>query len=292
MALSFIKEISEVLAKKTGQSPDEIARLIEHPPSLELGDYSFPCFGAAKALKKNPNEIAKELASQFPISQRIKKIQATGPYLNFFVDSTFYQPELLETILNQKEHYGASTIGKNKTILIEYSSPNIAKPFHVGHFRGTIIGNSLKKIHEMLGYKVIGINYLGDWGTQFGKLIVAYKKWGDKAELKKDPIKYLNSLYIQFHAEAEKDPSLEDEARHWFKKCEEKDTEALTLWKEFKDLSLKEFEKIYAQLNIHFDEVSGESLYDEKISSTFTHIKSKLQTQISEGALIVDLRSE
>src|SRR3989338_8334807 len=289
MLLSFVKEIAEFLEKKTGQPQVEILRLIDQPPSLELGDYSFPCFGTAKALKKNPNEIAKDLASQFPTTKHFKKAEAKGPYLNFFIDVLAYQAELLEAILNQKETYGTDSIGKNKTILIEYSSPNIAKPFHIGHFRATIIGNSLKKIHAALGYKVIGINYLGDWGTQFGKLIVAYKKWGDKSHLKKDPIKYLNSLYIQFHAEAEKDPSLEDEARHWFKKCEEKDTEALTLWKEFKDLSLKEFEKIYAQLNIHFDEVSGESLYDEKMASTLTHIKSKLQTQISEGALIVDL---
>ena len=241
MPLSFVKDIAEFLSKKTGQSQDEIIPLIDQPPSLEMGNYSFPCFGVAKALKKNPNEVAKELAEQFPSSKRLKKAEAKGPYLNFFVDPAPYQTELMDTILNPKESYGSSHLGKNKTILIEYSSPNIAKPFHVGHFRATIIGNSLKKIHEALGYKVIGINYLGDWGTQFGKLIVAYKKWGDKAELKKDPIKYLNSLYVQFHAQAEKDPSLEDEARSWFKKCEEKDKEALALWKEFRELSLKEF---------------------------------------------------
>jgi len=234
MTLSFVKEIAAFLEKNTGQPQNEIIRLIDQPPSLELGDYSFPCFGTAKALKKNPTEVAKELVSQFPVSERFKKVEAKGPYLNFFVDTKIYQAELLEMILNQKETYGTSDFGQHKTILIEYSSPNIAKPFHVGHFRATIIGNSLKKIHEALGYKVIGINYLGDWGTQFGKLIVAYKKWGDKAELKKDPIKYLNSLYVQFHAQAEKDPSLEDEARLWFKKCEEKDKEALSLWKEFR----------------------------------------------------------
>ncbi len=289
MPLSFVKEISEFLAKKTGTSKNDIIRSIDQPPSLELGNYSFPCFSAAKIFKKNPNEMAKELASQFPVSKHFKKVEAKGPYLNFFIDPESYQTELIETILNQKETYGTETLGKNKKILIEYSSPNIAKPFHVGHFRATIIGNSLKKIHEALGYKVIGINYLGDWGTQFGKLIVAYKKWGDKTQLKKDPIKYLNSLYVQFHGEAEKDPTLEDEARLWFKKCEEKNKEALTLWKEFRELSLKEFEKIYSQLNVHFDEISGESLYEDKIAPTITHIKSKLQAQISEGALIVDL---
>ena len=289
MTLSFVKEIAAFLEKNTGQPQNEIIRLIDQPPSLELGDYSFPCFGTAKALKKNPTEVAKELVSQFPVSERFKKVEAKGPYLNFFVDTKIYQAELLEMILNQKETYGASDLGQHKTILIEYSSPNIAKPFHVGHFRATIIGNSLKKIHEALGYKVIGINYLGDWGTQFGKLIVAYKKWGDKTQLKKNPIKYLNSLYVQFHVEAEKNPSLEDEARSWFKKCEEKDKEALTLWKEFRELSLKEFEKIYTKLNVHFDEISGESFYDEKIAPTLSHIKSKIKTQISEGALIIDL---
>ncbi|MBI3019208.1 MAG: arginine--tRNA ligase [Deltaproteobacteria bacterium] len=289
MALSFIKKIADFLSKKTGQNKEDLILLIEHPPSLELGNYSFPCFGTAKVLKKNPDEVARELALQFPVSKYFKKAEAKGPYLNFFIDPLSYQTELISEILNQKENYGASNIGQNKTILIEYSSPNIAKPFHVGHFRATIIGNSLKKIHEALGYKVIGINYLGDWGTQFGKLIVAYKKWGAKAQLKKDPIKYLNSLYIQFHSEAEKNPSLEDEARLWFKKCEEKNKEALALWKEFRELSLKEFKKIYAELDVHFDEISGESLYDEKIAPTISYIKSKIQTQISEGALIINL---
>ena len=289
MTTSFVQEISQFLSQKTKKDPSFFVPFIEKPPSLEMGDYSFICFPLAKELKKNPKDLAQELAQAFPPSPHFDKVISTGPYLNFFVNQKFYQTEIIQDIVNKKELYGSSHEETPKTIVLEYSSPNIAKPFHIGHFRATIIGNSLKKIFEMLGHTCIGINYLGDWGTQFGKLICAFKKWGDVKDLKDDPIQYLHSLYVRFHSEAKSNPSLEEEAREWFKKCEKKDPEALKLWKEFKELSLKEFKLIYDDLHVQFDEVSGESHYDEFIPKTISEIQASLKTQISEGALIIDL---
>ncbi len=285
-------------AKVKGETLEKILENLSHPPSVEQGDYAYACFSAAKTLQKNPQELSRELAEKFKPSRFparfIEKVVSSGPYLNFFVNKKFYQKEIIDHILKQKESYGHSRIGKGEKILIEYSSPNIAKPFHIGHFRATIIGNALKKIHLALGYKCIGINYLGDWGTQFGKLITAFKKWGDETKLSDpivEPIKYLNSLYVRFHEEVKQDPSLEDEARLWFKRCEENDREAIRLWKKFKSASLKEFKKIYDFLGITFDVVSAESEYNDDIEKTIALLKEKTPAKISEGALIVDLQS-
>ncbi len=285
------KEIADFLSRETGEAPEKILENLSHPPTVSQGDYAYACFSAAKTLARNPQELSRELAQKFKPSRFVEKVISSGPYLNFFANKEFYQKEMIDPILKQKESYGHSRIGKGEKILIEYSSPNIAKPFHIGHFRATIIGNALKKIYLALGYKCIGINYLGDWGTQFGKLITAFKKWGNEAKLKKDPIKYLNSLYVRFHEEVKQDPSLEDEARLWFKKCEENDREAIRLWKKFKSVSLKEFKKIYDFLGITFDVISAESEYNDDIEKTIALLKEKTPAKISEGALIVDLTS-
>ena len=289
MLEKFSKEILAFIQKETGVS---IAPTnIEHTPNLEMGDYAVGCFELSKKLKKNPAETARDLAQKFS-SPLFEKAQAQGPYLNFFVKKDLYQCEILKDVLNQKERYGTKNIGQGKKVVLEYSSPNIAKPFHVGHFRATNLGNALKNTYQALGYQTVSINYLGDWGTQFGKLITAYKKWGDPQQLKKDPIPYLTSLYVKFHEEVKTDTTLEDAARAWFQKCEAQDPEALSLWKQFKDLSLQEFQKLYSQLNITLDQVSGESQYNDQIQKTIDTLKAKGLTQKSEGALIVDLEKD
>lgn len=289
---SASQDITTFLSKETGESRESILDHLSHPPQISQGDYAYACFTVAKGSGKNPQQLSQELAAKFKSSDAVEKAVPVGPYLNFFVNKSRYQQEIVGTILKQKTTYGHANVGKGKKIVIEYSSPNIAKPFHVGHFRATIIGNALKKIHEALGYHCIGINYVGDWGTQFGKLITAFKKWGEEERLKKKPIQYLNSLYVRFHEEAKRDPTLEDEARAWFKKCEQNDKEAIRLWKKFKQLSLKEFKKIYAFLGVKFDVFSAESEYNPVIEKTIALLKEKTPAKISEGALIVDLAQD
>lgn len=289
MNLQLIEPVIDFLSAQTGKPKETFLSFIEHPPSVEMGHYAFPCFSLAKEFKKNPTEISQELAQKFTGNSIIEKVIAQGPYLNFFLNKKKYQSEIIQDILKNKNKYGHSSLGKKKTILIEYSSPNIAKSFHVGHLRATILGQALKNMYAALGYRCIGMNYLGDMGTQFGKLITAFKHWGNEKELKKNPIHYLNSLYVRFHEEAKTNPSLEDEARSWSKKCEERNKEALTLWKQFKDLSLKEFKKIYKILNIKFNKIESESLYIDVIDETIQTIKQHMETKISDGALIIDL---
>lgn len=290
MNSTLIAPIAGYLSTQIGKPKEIFIPFIEHPPSISFGHYAFPCFSLSKELKKNPAQIAQELAQKFNPHSWIEKVQAQGPYLNFFLNKEKYQSEIIDEILRNKNKHGNSTSEKKKTILIEYSSPNIAKSFHVGHFRATILGQALKNIYQSLGYHCLGINYLGDWGTQFGKLIVAFRTWGNEKALKKEPIPYLNSLYVRFHEEVKINPELEDKARHWFKKCEEKDKEALKLWRKFKEVSLKEFKKIYKTLNIKFDEFSGESLHNDIIPKTLEEVKNHIHTEISEGALIIDLQ--
>jgi arginyl-tRNA synthetase len=284
--MEFEKIIVNILKKETKLK--EIS--LEVPPSIELGDYTFPCFQLSNQRKKSPNEIANELAKQIPKEYFIKDIVANGPYLNFFLNYENLIKETLTKISLKKKNFGKQKIGKNKKIVIDFSSPNIAKPFSIGHLRSTVIGNSLYKIHKFLGYKVMGVNHLGDWGTQFGKLILAYKKWGEEQKLKKEPIKYLLKLYIKLHKEIEKNPKLEDQARQEFKKLEEKNKESIKLWRIFKKLSLTEFRKIYDLLDIKFDSYKGESFYNTKSNKTIKKIHKKLKTTLSEGALIIDLK--
>lgn len=281
--MAFEEEIKKLLKD---YSKDVV---LEVPPDPKLGDYAFPCFSLAKSMKKSPVEIAKEIASKLKPSKSIEKIQAVGPYVNFFINNAKRAETILNDILKKKEKYGSSTLGKGKNAVIDFSAPNIAKPFGIGHLRSTVIGNALYKILSFLGYKCIGVNHLGDWGTQFGKLIVAYKKWGKEKELEKEPIKYLYNLYVKFHKEAEKNEKFNDDARTWFKKLEDGDSEATELWELFKQVSLDEFKKYYDKLEIKFDSYAGESFYNKMLDKTVKEVKSKVKTEISEDALIVNL---
>ncbi|MBC7087692.1 MAG: arginine--tRNA ligase [Tissierellales bacterium] len=282
-AINLLADNIDVLTR------DEISKLIEIPPSYEMGDFAFPVYKLSKEYKKAPNLISKELEENLPDNEYFEKIEAVGPYLNFFIDKEKLASVVIEEIKEKKEKYGSSSLGEGKKVIVEFSSPNIAKPFHIGHIRSTVIGNSLSKIYKFLGFDVVTINHLGDYGTQFGMLISAYKRWGDKKQIESDPIRELLKLYVRFNSEAEKDPELMDEARFWFKKLEEKDEEALELWQWIRDISLKEFHKVYDLLNISFDSYAGESFYSDKMPAVVEEMKEKGLLKESEGALIVDL---
>ncbi|MGD9677502.1 MAG: arginine--tRNA ligase [Vulcanibacillus sp.] len=281
------KYVSEILTKYLDLTENEIITLLEIPPSRDMGDIAFPCFSLSKALRKSPQIIAEELAEK--IEDKSIEVKAIGPYLNFFYKRSKYAVHLIKDILEKDGHYGESKIGVGKKVVVDFSSPNIAKPFSLPHLRSTMIGNAIVKIHRVLGYKVIGINHLGDWGTQFGKEIVAYKKWGNDQKIKDNPIQELVSLYIKFHEEAEKYPELEDEARVWFKRLEDGDGEAVGLWNWFVEESIKEFEKIYKILDVSFDHFMGESFYNDKMERVIDELTEKGLLTESEGALIVDL---
>ena len=268
---------------------EEINLLIEIPPSYDMGDYAFPTFRLAKAYRKAPNMIAEELAAKFDDNEDFEKVQNVGPYVNFFINKNKLVESVISDVMEKKESYGSSNIGENKTVIVEFSSPNIAKPFHIGHIRTTVIGNSLYKIYKFLGYDTIAINHLGDYGTQFGMLISAYKKWGDKEVIEANPIQELLKLYVRFNSEAEENPALRDEARYWFKELEDKNEEALSLWQWIRDISLKEFNRVYDMLNIKFDSYAGESFYSDKMPAVIDEMKAKGILKNSEGALIVDL---
>ncbi len=285
----FVEEIVRIISRGTDLSPHEIRSLIEVPPDRKLGDYAFPCFVLGKKLKKAPNQIATELASKIRATELIREIRSVGPYLNFKVDQSKLAELVLNQVIEQDENYGSGDQGKGKTILIDFSSPNIAKPFGVGHLRTTVIGNSLYHIFSRLGYKVVRINHLGDWGTQFGKVILSYKMWGDEKEFEQDPISTLYDLYVRFHQEAEKQPELEAEARAWFKKLEDGDDEATQLWRRFRETSIKEFKRVYEMLDIEFDTYPGESFYNKYMDQTIEEIKTKGLAQISQDALVVNL---
>lgn len=275
--------ITDLLAKKIKLDKKEILNLIEIPPDESLGDYAFPCFRLASLLRKNPVDISTELANILKKPKEISEIEAKGPYLNFFINKKFLSEKVIKEILNKKESFGKGK-NQNKTILIDMSSPNIAKPFGIGHLRSTIIGNSIAEISKFQGYKVVKINYLGDWGTQFGKLILGWKKFGNEKKLKQEPVKHLLEIYVKANKTA-----YEQEARGWFKKLEYGDKEAVSLWKKFRELGLKDFEKIYKLLNIKFDVISGESFYNKKLQNTIELLKKKNLLKKNEGAQIVDL---
>lgn len=288
--IDFKEKLADLITKKyTELDYNEIIDLIEIPPQDDLGDYALPCFKFAQIFRKAPQLIAEELASNIPDNQYFEKIENTGPYVNFYTDRKILIQHVLEEILDKGNNYGSLNLGQGKNVVIDYSSPNIAKPFHVGHLRSTVIGNSLYKIYEFMGYNCIGINHLGDWGTQFGKMIAAYKKWGNEQEIKENPIDSLLKLYVKFHEEAEKYPTLEDEGRAWFKKLEDGDKEASRLWEWFVKLSLEEFNKIYNLLNVHFDHFTGESFYNDKMDKVVEILKEKDLLEKSQGAYVVDL---
>ncbi len=272
-----------------------IYRRLEPPKDPKMGNYAFPLFEAAKILGKNPNEMNRQLTE---IENRLARgekefscltFQAVGGFNNVLIDGVALAQETIHTILNAGNDYGSSKDGQRKNIVIDFSSPNIAKPFGVGHLRSTAIGGSLYRIFRKLGYTPVGINHLGDWGTQFGKMIVAYRRWGDDAALRTNAVRYLYDLYVRFHKEEETDPGLSEEARQAFKAMEDGDSETLALWQKFKDLSMAEFNKVYDMMGVHFDYQTGESFYNDKMEAVIERLMKAGLAEVSEGALVVDL---
>lgn len=287
--MNFKEHIIDRLAELTALDRDIISASVETPPDEKLGDLAFPCFPLAKVMRKAPPLIAKDLAESFSADEFIERVDAVGGYLNFFYNRSEFIVRTVTAARSAGEDWGKSDMGNGKTVLVEYSSPNIAKPFHIGHLFSTAVGNSLAKIYAFLGYDVQSLNHLGDWGTQFGKLISAYKHWGDPAKIEKDPIKELLKIYVKFHEEAEKDPALEDEARGYFKKLEDGDEETTALWKYFKDQSLVEFKRVYDMLSVSFDSYNGEAFYSDKMDEVVKLLDESGLLVDSEGAKVVDL---
>jgi len=282
------KLVTDLIVNELVSNLSEVENLVEVPPKSDMGDFAFPCFSLAKKEKKSPVVIAKDLAGRFgkKLPKGISSIGSNGAYVNFFVDKKILAKDVLVKVA--KKGFGENNLGKGKTACIDMSSPNIAKPFGIGHLRSTIIGNSIGKISEMNGYKVVKINYLGDWGTQFGKIILAYKKWGDEKKLKVDAVAHLQELYVRVSA----DEKLDDEARAEFKKLESGDEENLKLWEKFRKLSIGKFDEIYDLLGISFDVVSGESDYNDKMDDVVKELKKKKLVEEDDGALIVDLKED
>lgn len=266
-----------------------LAGYIETPPDTTLGDYALPCFFLAKILHASPVRIAENLKADFKTDDIITEVNAVNGYLNFKIDRKGYTAGLLAEISEKGDKYGSDVLGSGKTICIDYSSINIAKPFHIGHLSTTVIGSALCKIYRFLGYKVVGINHLGDYGTQFGKLIVAYKLWSDREKVLSGRLKELTRIYVKFHEEAKKDPALDDEARHYFHLIEEGDKESNELFDLFKKITLEEVDRIYEMLNVTFDSYAGESFYNDKMTPVVEELKSKNLLTISDGASIVNL---
>ena len=269
---------------------ETIYSLLEKPKSSEMGDIAFPAFSLAKVERKAPQAIATDIVEKIDTTG-FEKVVATGPYVNFFLDKDAISHQVLTDVIAEKDQYGQLNIGQGRNVTIDMSSPNIAKPFSVGHLRSTVIGDALANIHGKLGFNPIRINHLGDWGKQFGMLIVAYKLWGDKTAVEADPISELLKLYVRINAEAEEKPELDEEARQWFKKLEDGDQEALELWQWFRDESLVEFNRIYEKLDVHFDSFNGEAFYNDKMDEGIQILEEKGLLQESKGALIVDLES-
>lgn len=272
-----------------GVESEEIAAQITPCKDRAHGDYSLPCFRLAAQLKKSPAELAKEVAGRVGCFNFLEKAEAIGPFVNFTLNKSAYAKDVLEKVLSAGGFYGSSDTGAGKTVCIDYSSVNIAKPFHIGHLLNTVLGAALYRIYKKVGYHAVGINHLGDWGTQFGKLIVAYKKWGDEEDIEKRGVRALVDIYVKFHKEAEKDPSLDDEARAWFKKIEDGDKEALSIFNRFKTSTLAEVEKIYKRLNVSFDSYAGESFYNDKMQPVLDMLTQKGLLVDDDGAKVVKL---
>ena len=285
-------KINEAMEIVFGQTMEGVAGFLETPPNPEMGDFAFPCFKLSKTLRMGPPVIAGKLQSALASDEIIDHVECVGGYLNFFLHKTGYAQSIVEKVLEQKEKYGSSDEGQGRVICIDYSSINIAKRFHIGHLSTTMIGNALYKIYEHLGYKCVGINHLGDWGTQFGKMIAAYLKWGNKEEVEKYGVDALTALYVRFHQEAEKDPSLEDEGRLWFKKIEDNDPKATEIFNWFKEITLKDAQRVYDMLGVKFDSYAGESFYNDKMQPIIDELREKGLLVESQGAYVVDLEED
>ncbi len=295
--LSIKKMISEAIEEQVRAmnataelDATTISSMLEYPPDANMGDLALPCFKLSKILRNAPVKIAASLAENVKVPA-LARIEAVNGYLNMFIDGGYLAKQVLPEVLSKGERYGAPDLGKGKTVVLDYSSPNVAKPFHIGHLGTTVIGHSLKKLHEFAGYRCVGINYLGDWGTQFGKLITAYRLWGNKQTVEEGGIDKLVELYVKYHEEAEKDPTLNDRARAEFHKLEEGDKENIALWQWFVKISLEEYKKTYAQLGIEFDSYKGESFYTDKMPAQVRKLRDMNLLKIDDGASIVDLEA-
>lgn len=283
------QNIAKTIAANVGADAAELCEWLETPPNPDMGDVAFPCFKLAKTMRKAPNMIAASLAPALGEINGISRIEPMGGYINFFADKTSFARTTLERVLDEGARYGGSDVGSGKTVCLDYSSINIAKPFHIGHLSTTAIGNALRRIYDHLGYKTVSINHLGDWGTQFGKMILAYKLWGDKETVEKGGVRAMMQLYVRFHDEAEKDDSLNDSARTWFKRIEQHDPEAVEIFEWFKAITLKEVGKTYDLLGIKFDSYAGESFYEDKMQPVIDELREKHLLKVDNGASIVDL---
>lgn len=288
--IDFKDKIAEEISKVLELTKEDLKDYIEIPKDTKMGDYALPCFKLAKEMKKSPVIIANEIKEKIEMpNQYISKIEAVNGFLNIFINNEMLIENVLDEMESKKENYGSSNIGNGKNIIVEYSSPNIAKPFHVGHLRTTVIGRSLYNMYKFLGYNTIGINHLGDWGTQFGKLIEGYKRFGNEYNLEENPIDKLTEIYVRINELCKEDESVLDDCRNNFKKLEDGDKYCIQIWQKFKDLSLKEFQRIYDVLGIHFDYNTGESFYVDKMPEVLQILRKNNKLVESQGAEIVDL---
>ncbi|MCQ2567249.1 MAG: arginine--tRNA ligase [Mogibacterium sp.] len=279
----------EIFDEALGLSVEEIKSMLEIPADESMGDFAFPCFKLARTMRKAPQMIAAEIAERIGESEYFDKVEQVNAYVNTFINRAYFAGELIKEVNSKAENYGKCNVGEGRTVIVEYSSPNIAKPFHIGHIRSTVIGNSIYKLYDAIGYKTVRINHLGDYGTQFGKMIVAYRKWGNEDELKANPIKSLLSYYTKFHVEVEEHPELDDEARETFARLESGAAEEVALWEKFREYSLAEFNRVYGMLGISFDSYAGESFYSDKMPAVVDELRAKGLLVESQGAQIVDL---
>ena len=289
MVNPFVEEIVSQVSAETDMPHDEVRSLVEVPPKPEMGDYALPCFRFAKTLRKAPNQIARDLGVSIRPGGRIARVRAEGPYLNFYVSQTEFVRETLSEILARRGEFGQSDVGAGKTVVIDFSSPDVSKPFTIAHIRSTAIGNSLCRLYRATGWNVIGINHLGDWGAKHGMSIAAYKRWGDDNAIRENPPYELFNLYVKYNAEMEKDPSLGDDVKYWTKKLEAGDPEALRLWNWFRDETVKDFKRIYEMLDVTFAEYTGESFFHDKVGPVIDELKTTGLAVESEGALVVML---
>ncbi len=287
--MDFRMKIAEAIADRTGLGRDEIAELLETPKNPDMGDVAFPCFRLAKTMRKAPPRIAAELAESIALPEGVQSAAAAGGYLNFMLDRGAQAGAVLRRIFEEGERYGGSDEGAGRNVCIDYSSVNIAKPLHIGHLPSTVIGNSLYRIYRHMGYTPVGINHLGDWGTQFGKMIYAYKAWGDRETVEKGGVDELVKLYVRFHQEAENNEAMNDAARAWFKKIEDNDPEAMELFEWFKKITLEEVQQVFERMGIRFDSYAGESFYNDKMDRVVNELREKGLLKLDQGAQIVDL---
>jgi len=288
--INFKEKIAEIIvAAVDGLTFEEVLEMVEVPTDNKMGDYAFPCFKLAKTMRKAPQMIAQEVCEKIKGNEMFAKVENVNAYVNIFVGREQFIKSVLAEMASQGDDFGRSEEGKGKKVIVEFSSPNIAKPFHIGHIRSTVIGNSIYKLYDFRGYDTVRINHLGDYGTQFGKMICAYRRWGNKEDVINEPIKTLLAYYVKFHEEAENDPSLEDEARSIFTKLEQGAPDEVELWQWFRDESLKEFGRVYGMLGIEFDSYAGESFYSDKMTKILDRMTEKGLLQESKGAQIVDL---